>query len=80
MLIITFSIFRAHEIEGTSTPILIIGHLGVLRLLYAYFKGLSREDAPHVDLPLNHIIKLQPYAHGCQESRFRFVDDTFERY
>lgn len=30
----------AHEMERTREPILVIGHQGILRILYAYFLGL----------------------------------------
>ena len=52
----------AQEMERVREPILIIGHQGILRILYAYFMGMKREDAPHIDIPLNHIIKLSPHA------------------
>jgi broad specificity phosphatase PhoE len=59
----------AHEMERTREPILIIGHQGIHRILYAYFMGLSREDAPYVSIPLNTIIQLTPHAYGCHEKR-----------
>jgi broad specificity phosphatase PhoE len=65
----------AHEMERTREPILIVGHQGIHRILYAYFMGLSREDAPYVSIPLNTIIQLTPHAYGCHEKRFVFFDD-----
>ncbi|GMI02163.1 hypothetical protein TrVE_jg2066 [Triparma verrucosa] len=59
----------AHEMERTREPIMIIGHQGILRILYAYFMGLKREDAPYVSIPLNHVLKLNPHAYGCKEER-----------
>ncbi len=59
----------AHEMERTREPLLIIGHQGIHRILYAYFMGLSREDAPYVSIPLNTIIQLTPHAYGCHENR-----------
>jgi len=59
----------AHEMERTREPILVIGHQGILRILYAYFLGLSRAEAPYLKIPLNHIIKLTPHAYGCDEER-----------
>ena len=59
----------AHEMERCSEPLLIIGHQGILRILYAYFMGLSRADAPYVSIPLNHVLKLKPHAYGCHEER-----------
>jgi broad specificity phosphatase PhoE len=59
----------AHEMERTREPLLIIAHQGILRILYAYFMGMSREEAPYVSIPLNTIIQLTPHAYGCQEKR-----------
>ena len=59
----------AHEMERTREPILIIGHQGILRILYAYFMGLKRSEAPYVSIPLNHVLKLSPHAYGCNETR-----------
>eukprot|EP00956_Cyclotella_meneghiniana_P022918 scaffold43858_cov67-Cyclotella_meneghiniana.AAC.5 len=45
-------------------------HQGIHRLLYAYFMGLSREEAPFVSIPLNTIIEIRPHAYGCTEKRY----------
>ena len=60
----------AQEMERVREPVLIIGHQGILRILYAYFMGLDRKDAPYVSIPLNHVIELTPHAYGCHEKRF----------
>jgi len=59
----------AHRMESAIEPLLMIGHQGVLRILYAYFMGLSRADAPYMSIPLNHVIVLTPHAYGCTEER-----------
>jgi len=66
----------AHEMERTREPILIVGHQGIHRLLYAYFMGLSREEAPYVSIPLNTIIELSPHAYGCHERRICLMDKS----
>jgi broad specificity phosphatase PhoE len=66
----------AHEMERTREPLLIIGHQGILRILYAYFMGLSRSEAPYVSIPLNHIILLSPHAYGCHEERICLMDKS----
>lgn len=58
-----------HDLERTREPILIVGHQGIHRILYSYFMGLSREEAPFVRIPLNHVIVLKPHAYGCSEER-----------
>lgn len=58
------------DIERTREPILIVGHQGIHRLLYAYFMGLPRDQAPYVSIPLNTVIELTPNAVGCEEKRY----------
>lgn len=60
----------AQEMERTREPILIVAHQGILRILYAYFMGLDRKEAPYVSIPLNNVIELNPHAYGCDEKRF----------
>eukprot|EP00979_Chaetoceros_neogracilis_P002431 scaffold423_cov278-Chaetoceros_neogracile.AAC.8 len=59
----------AHDFERTREPLLIVAHQGILRIVYAYFMGLSREAAPYIKIPLNHVIILKPHAYGCHEER-----------
>ena len=33
------------ELESYQEPVLIVGHQGVLRLIYAYFTGMDRTEA-----------------------------------
>ena len=49
---------------------LLLGHQGIHRLLYAYFMGLDRDEAPYVSIPLNTVIELTPNAYGCEEKRY----------
>mmetsp|Transcript_66791 Transcript_66791/g.100710 ORF Transcript_66791/g.100710 Transcript_66791/m.100710 type:complete len:546 (+) Transcript_66791:172-1809(+) len=60
----------AQEMERTREPVLVVGHQGILRILYAYFMGLDRKEAPYVSIPLNHVIQLTPHAYGCHETRY----------
>lgn len=36
---------------------------GILRIIYAFYTGLKRAEAPYVSIPLNTVIKLVPSAH-----------------
>lgn len=60
----------AQEMERTREPVLMVGHQGILRILYAYFMGLDRKEAPYVSIPLNNVIELTPHAYGCHEKRY----------
>ncbi len=63
------------EMERHQEPLVIIGHQGILRIIYAFYMGLSRPDAPYVSIPLNTVIELVPAAYTCKESvrSFSFV-------
>jgi len=60
----------AQEMERIREPLLIVGHQGILRILYAYFMGLDRKEAPYISIPLNNVIELTPHAYGCHEKRY----------
>lgn len=63
----------AQEMERTREPVLIVGHQGILRILYAFFMGLDRKEAPYVSIPLNNVIELTPHAYGCHEKRYSLM-------
>lgn len=58
------------EIERHDRPILIIGHQGVLRALYAYLMDTPPRECPHLPMPLHTVLELTPNAYGCTERRF----------
>ena len=59
------------ELERQRKPVLIVAHRAILRCLYAYFSdNINREEVPHILIPLNVVIKLQPGAYGTSEERF----------
>ena len=58
-----------HEMERHREPLLIVAHQGILRLIYAFYMGLPREEAPYVSIPLNTVIKLVPGTYDCAEQR-----------
>lgn len=58
------------EIERRDAPILIVGHQGVLRALYAYMMDTPPKECPHLPMPLHTVIELVPNAYGCDERRY----------
>jgi broad specificity phosphatase PhoE/adenylylsulfate kinase-like enzyme len=58
------------EIERHEQPILIVGHQGILRALYAYLMDTPPKECPHLPMPLHAVIELVPNAYGCTERRF----------
>lgn len=57
------------EIERQRSPVLIIGHQAVIRVLYAYLMDVPPERSPHLSIPLHTVIELVPHAYGCTETR-----------
>lgn len=68
----------ALDMERTRQPVLIVCHQGILRILLAYFTGLTREEAPFVKIPLNHVTKLTPHAYGCHKEVICLYDQEME--
>lgn len=57
------------EMERHQEPLLIVAHQGILRIIYAFYMGYSRAEAPYLSIPLNTVIKLEPGAWTCLEKR-----------
>ena len=51
-----------------------MGHLAVLRCLYAYFLDLPIEELPFLTINSNTLIRLDPKAYGCKEKRVKIVN------
>ena len=58
------------EIERSKKPIIIIGHQAMLRCLYGYFSNVNLDEIPHIDMPLNQVIKFVPKEYGFIEEKF----------
>jgi len=66
------------EMERHREPLLIVAHQGILRIIYAFYMGLSRAEAPYVSVPLNCVLKLTPTAFSCAEERFNLYTPKVE--
>lgn len=65
--------------ERVSHPLIIIGHLAVLRCVYAYLLDIPVEEVPYLVFNLNTLIRLDPQAYGCKEKRVKITQkDTDE--
>jgi len=60
--------------ERHNEPLLIVGHQGILRIIYAFYMGLSRSEAPYVNIPLNVVTQLTPSAFSCAVKRHVLYD------
>eukprot|EP00811_Abedinium_folium_P030943 NODE_4994_length_1822_cov_7.295575.p1 GENE.NODE_4994_length_1822_cov_7.295575~~NODE_4994_length_1822_cov_7.295575.p1 ORF type:complete len:297 (+),score=73.89 NODE_4994_length_1822_cov_7.295575:824-1714(+) len=59
-------------------PVLIVSHQAVLRVIYAYLTGLTREEAPYVSIPLDTVIKVTPGSYPCDVQRSRLLPSCDE--
>lgn len=50
----------ATELERQRRSIVIVGHIAVLRCVYAYFMGVPLNDIPFQDFRFHHIYELAP--------------------
>ncbi len=66
------------EMERHQEPLLIIAHQGILRIIYAFYMGLTRAEAPYVSIPLNTVVKLVPGAYGCTEEVRMLYHEFFQ--
>lgn len=58
------------ELERQRTPILIISHNAVTRVLYAYLTGKHPEECVNIPIPLHTIIEIVPHSYGYTERRY----------
>jgi broad specificity phosphatase PhoE len=58
------------EMLHEETPLLIVGHQAILRVLYGYLTGKPADTCPTLTVPLHTLIRLVPKAHGCDEEWF----------
>jgi len=57
------------EMERHQEPLLIIAHQAILRIIYAFYIGATRSEAPYLSIPLNTVIRLVPGPVDCKEER-----------
>jgi broad specificity phosphatase PhoE/predicted kinase len=58
------------ELERQRSPVLVVAHQAVLRVLYAYLMGTAQDTCPYLSIPLHTVIELKPNAYGYAETRF----------
>lgn len=55
------------ELERRETPVLIVAHQAVLRVLYGYLSGTHPQRIPHLSVPLHTVLRVTPGAYGTNE-------------
>jgi broad specificity phosphatase PhoE len=63
-----------HELERQTDPVLLVGHQGILRIIYAYFMGLNRFETPFVAIDFNTVTKLTPEAYECGVEKYLLLE------
>ena len=46
---------------------ILYNHLGILRIIYAFYMDHTRAEAPYLSIPLNVVLELNPGAVTCTE-------------
>jgi len=57
-------------IEKCTEPVIVVSHTAVLRCIYGYFMKRPLKEIPHIEIPLETVIKLNPDAYYNREERF----------
>ena len=57
------------DIESSTTPILIIAHQAIIRVIYSYFMNINNVEMPNLEVPLHCIIELTPQSYEYKENR-----------
>ena len=60
------------EMERIKSPIIVVGHLKMLKCLYGYFAKIPIEKIPFIKIPPHYVIKFVPEAYGFYETRYEF--------
>lgn len=47
------------QLETISEPVLVVAHQAILRLVYAWLKGLPREEVLDLNIPLHTVIRIE---------------------
>ncbi|KAI9300309.1 6-phosphofructo-2-kinase-domain-containing protein [Cunninghamella echinulata] len=70
------------ELERMTQSCLIITHRVVLRIMLGYLLDWSREEMPHMLVPLHSVYELRPKPYGSQLKKWKYdeVKDTFVEF
>ncbi|CAO3617750.1 unnamed protein product [Cunninghamella blakesleeana] len=70
------------ELERMTQSCLIITHRVVLRIMLGYLLDWSREEMPHMFVPLHSVYELRPKPYGSQLKKWKYDEekDTFVEF
>jgi 6-phosphofructo-2-kinase/fructose-2,6-biphosphatase 2 len=52
-----------NKLNNTIDPVVVISHNAIIRVLVSYYKNISREEMPFIEIPLHTVIKIK-YNNG----------------
>ncbi|CAN0021361.1 unnamed protein product, partial [Choristocarpus tenellus] len=54
------------EMIRETSPVILVSHLPVLRIIYGYLTDTPPEKCPSIEIPLNCVIMLSPVGFGYE--------------
>merc|ERR1711871_495392 len=63
------------ELERIKSPVVLISHRSVLRVLRSYFTGVSMEEMPYVTFPPHSVCKLSMGPGGVKEEMVQLLTE-----
>ncbi|KAI8993698.1 6-phosphofructo-2-kinase-domain-containing protein [Pilobolus umbonatus] len=70
------------ELERMTQSCLIITHRVVMRILLGYLLDWTREEMPHMMVPIHTVYELRPKPYGTELKKWQYIEetDTFEEF
>ncbi|KAG0742562.1 hypothetical protein G6F57_006954 [Rhizopus arrhizus] len=70
------------ELERMTQSCLIITHRVVMRILLGYLLDWTREEMPHMMVPIHTVYELRPKPYGTELKKWQYVEETdsFEEF
>eukprot|EP00128_Syssomonas_multiformis_P009753 Colp12_sorted_trinity150504_noHs@15572 len=66
------------DVEREQSPIIIVSHLAVLRIIYGYFMDIPLRDVPYIHIPLHSVICLTQKPGGMEQKMFNLDEGVKE--
>ncbi|RCH78157.1 hypothetical protein CU098_004019 [Rhizopus stolonifer] len=64
------------ELERMTQSCLIITHRVVMRILLGYLLDWTREEMPHMMVPIHTVYELRPKPYGTELKKWQYVEET----
>ncbi|KAI8991750.1 6-phosphofructo-2-kinase-domain-containing protein [Mycotypha africana] len=64
------------ELERMTQSCLIITHRVVMRILLGYLLDWTREEMPHMMVPIHTVYELRPKPYGTELKKWQYIEET----